>query len=80
MTKSDETAKRVALYLRTSSKEQREAGTIQTQREYLESYARLNRLEVVDSYADDGISGTIPLDEHPAGHRLLQDASAIQPQ
>ena len=55
------TPERVALYIRVSSEEQREAGTIQTQREFLESYCELHGLDVVETYADDGVSGTIPL-------------------
>jgi site-specific DNA recombinase len=31
---------------------------------------------VVDTYADDGVSGTIPLHERPEGRRLLEDAKA----
>src|SRR5215207_2858159 len=65
---------RVALYLRVSSEEQREGGTIQTQREFLESYCQLHDLEVVETYADDGVSGTIPLNERPEGRKLLKDA------
>ena len=65
---------RVALYLRVSSEEQRDAGTIQTQREFLESYCQLHGLDVEETYADDGVSGTIPLGERPEGRRLLEDA------
>src|SRR5215216_2838256 len=65
---------RVALYLRVSSEEQRDAGTIQTQSEFLEGYCHLHSLEVVDTYADDGVSGTVSLPERPAGRRLLEDA------
>jgi site-specific DNA recombinase len=65
---------RVALYLRVSSEEQRDAGTIQTQAEFLESYCQLHDLEVAETYSDDGVSGTIPLHERPAGRRLLEDA------
>jgi len=65
---------RVALYLRVSSEEQRGAGTIQTQREFLEGYYQLHDLEVAEIYADDGVSGTIPLHERPEGRRLLEDA------
>jgi site-specific DNA recombinase len=69
-------AERVALYLRVSSEEQRDAGTIQTQEEFLDEYGSLYNLEVVDAYADDGVSGTIPLHERPEGKRLLEDAKA----
>ncbi len=54
-------AERVALYMRTSSDEQR-------------AHARRMGFEVVEPYADDGVSGVIPLHERPAGARLLRDA------
>jgi site-specific DNA recombinase len=65
---------RVALCLRVSSEEQRERETIEIQREFLQEYCRLYSLEVVQIYADDGVSGTIPLHERPEGRRLLEDA------
>jgi site-specific DNA recombinase len=65
---------RVALYLRVSSEEQRERETIEIQREFLQEYCRLYGLEVVQIYADDGVSGTVPLHERPEGRRLLEDA------
>lgn len=67
---------RVALYLRVSSDEQRERESIKTQREFFEQYCELYGLEVTEIYADDGISGTIPLHERPEGRRLLEDARA----
>src|SRR5919199_5708481 len=67
-------AEGVALYLRVSSEEQREAGTIETQREFLERHCELHGLEVAQTYSDDGVSGTNPLHERPAGRRLLEDA------
>jgi site-specific DNA recombinase len=30
--------------------------------------------EIVEVYADDGVSGAIPLHERPAGQKLLADA------
>jgi site-specific DNA recombinase len=67
---------RVALYLRVSSLEQRDRQTIEIQREALPKYCELHGLEVIETYADDGISGTIPLRERPEGRRLLEDAKA----
>jgi site-specific DNA recombinase len=67
---------RVALYLRVSSEEQRKRQTIQTQREFLSEYARVMELKVVDTYSDDGVLGTMPLQERPQGKRLLEDAEA----
>jgi site-specific DNA recombinase len=65
---------RVGLCLRVSSEEQRDRETIEIQREFLKEYCRLYGLEVVQIYADDGVSGTIPLHERPEGRRLLEDA------
>src|SRR5215217_5334050 len=65
---------RVALYLRVSSEEQRDRETIEIQREFLEPYCELYGFKVVKTYADDGVSGTIPLHERPEGRQLLDDA------
>src|SRR5215218_7409457 len=65
---------RVALLLRVSSEEQRDRETIEIQREFLQEYCRLYGLEVAQVYADDGVSGTIPLHERLEGSRLLEDA------
>ena|SRR5215213_8481589 len=67
---------RVALYLRVSSVEQREQGTIETQQRYLERYADERGLKVVGTYADDDVSGTIPFHERAEGRWLLEDAKA----
>jgi site-specific DNA recombinase len=69
-----EAPERVALYMRVSSEEQRDRETIEIQREFLQEYCRLYGLEVAQVYADDGLSGTIPLHERPEGGRLLEDA------
>jgi site-specific DNA recombinase len=66
----------VALYLRVSSEEQRDRETIKIQDDFLEQYRSLYELGVADIYKDDGISGTIPLQERPEGRRLLEDAKA----
>ncbi len=65
---------RVALYLRVGSEEQRDAGTIETQREFLLRHAERSGFEVAETYADDSISGTVPLHKRPEGARLLEDA------
>ena len=64
----------VALYLRVSTEEQRERQSIATQREYAERYCALHQLQVTAVYADDGVSGTLPLAARPAGARILPDA------
>lgn len=75
-TNSSEQPERVALCLRVSSEEQRERETIEIQRDFLTQYCGLYGLEIAGVYADDGVSGTIPLQERPEGRRLLEDARA----
>jgi site-specific DNA recombinase len=64
----------VAVYLRVSTEEQRERQSIQTQRDFAQRYCDLHQLPIHETYADDGVSGTIPLHARPAGHQLLDDA------
>jgi site-specific DNA recombinase len=64
----------VAVYLRVSTEEQRERQSISTQREFAERYCSLHQLNVIQVYADDGVSGTIPLESRPEGGRMLKDA------
>src|SRR5260370_42555875 len=64
----------VALYLRVSTEEQRERQSIATQREFAERYCALHQLNVSVVYADDGVSGALPLPSRPAGSRILPDA------
>jgi DNA invertase Pin-like site-specific DNA recombinase len=68
-------AERVALYLRVSSEEQRDHDNIDLQAQFFADYTRLYGLEVIHTYTDDGVSGTIPLAERPEGARLLEDAA-----
>lgn len=65
---------RAAVYLRVSTEDQRERQTILTQRATAASFCIANDIQIADYYADDGISGTVPLRERPAGRRLLDDA------
>jgi site-specific DNA recombinase len=64
----------VGVYLRVSTEEQRERQTIATQRDFGTRFAGLHQLPVHAEYADDGVSGTVPLESRPAGRRLLEDA------
>jgi site-specific DNA recombinase len=64
----------VALYMRVSSEDQADRGTIDAQRDFLRQFASLYQLPMADEYADDGVTGTLPLGERPEGRRLLQDA------
>src|SRR5271155_4048963 len=64
----------VGVYLRVSTEEQRERQSIATQRDFAGRYCDLHQLPVHALYADDGVSGTIPLDRRPEGAKLLRDA------
>jgi site-specific DNA recombinase len=66
----------IALYMRVSTEDQADRGTIEAQRDFLRQFASLYQLPVADEYADDGVTGTLPLGERPEGQRLLQDAEA----
>ena len=63
-----------AVLLRVSSEEQRERQTIATQREFIARWCAKEQIVPVEWYADDGVSGTIPLDQRPAGAKLLRVA------
>ena len=64
----------VAVYLRVSTEEQRERQSIATQREFGERYCQLHKLAVYRTYADDGVTGTVPLEQRPDGGQILRDA------
>lgn len=74
---TSERRRRVATYERVSSEDQRERETIKTQTEALaRELDRRSDVELVGRYVDDGVSGTVPMRERPAGRRLLDDAAA----
>jgi site-specific DNA recombinase len=69
--------RRAAIYKRVSSDDQAERGTIATQADELRRrLAAEPDVTIVGEYDDDGISGTIPLEDRPAGSTLLADARA----
>lgn len=74
----DETPFPIALYARTSSDDQVQAGTIKNQLDALHFQAEHGLVPhpIAGVYTDDGVSGTIPIGKRPDGRRLLQDAEA----
>lgn len=67
----------IALYLRVSTDDQKTAATIENQIRELEEYLKQNpQFKVYKWYKDDGVSGTIPFTERPAGKQLIEDAKA----
>lgn len=61
-------------YGRVSSDDQRDAETIKNQITEVTRYADAHGISIGEWYLDDGITGTVPLDERPEGTRLLTDA------
>jgi site-specific DNA recombinase len=70
----DNTPTSAVAYCRVSSAQQEERETIQNQIDFAANYCKLNNIELTHIYKDDGITGTLPLNERPAGQELLQDA------
>lgn len=64
----------VAIYARVSSEDQAERGTIENQLEFAGKYCDLHQLRIIEWYKDDGISGTVSLEEREEGKRLIEDA------
>ncbi len=67
---------KVAVYCRVSSEDQRERETIATQRDFAERYCALHDIRIHDFYLDDGVSGTLSMEQRSEGARLLTDAKA----
>ena len=67
----------IATYARVSSDEQRDRQTVLNQRAALSRHLGSQPSFVVfKHYEDDGVSGTIPLEDRPAGGPLVRDARA----
>ena len=64
----------VGIYSRVSTEEQRERQSIETQREFAERYCALHNLPIHRFYADEGISGTVPVALRPEARRFIEDA------
>ena len=73
---SPTTPSRAAVYCRVSSEAQQERQTITTQVDFAKKFCDLNNIEITETYLDDGVTGTLPLQERPAGAQLLRDAKA----
>lgn len=74
---------RLSIYARVSSDEQRQNLTIQPQVETAQQWIKLQQmlhkpLDLYETYLDDGVSGTIPFAERPAGKRILEAAAERQ--
>jgi site-specific DNA recombinase len=64
----------VAIYCRVSTTDQQDRGTIESQIEFARKYCELHEIEIYNIFKDDGTTGTLPLQERPAGSELMQAA------
>ena len=64
----------VAIYARVSTEEQRERHSIETQYEFGQRFCALHKLPVFRIFADNGVSGTVPLERRPDGSEILREA------
>ena len=65
----------IATYARVSSDEQRDRHTVRNQRAALDRRLCSEQgLHVFRHYEDDGVSGTVPFEDRPAGRALARDA------
>jgi site-specific DNA recombinase len=68
--------KKIAIYCRVSSDDQKERDTIENQVEILRTYTEMkSELQIYKEYLDNGISGTIPFEQRPGGKDLIEDAA-----
>lgn len=59
-------------YARVSTDLQREKESIKTQVDLIERYCVERGYKLVETIQDDGVSGTLPLEQRPGGRRLLE--------
>lgn len=58
-------------YARVSTEEQAQGQSIGTQNKVIQGCAMMRGEEIVEVFADEGVSGTMPLELRPAGSRLV---------
>ncbi|WP_085829365.1 recombinase family protein [Clostridium massiliodielmoense] len=64
----------IAVYCRVSTEDQQERKTIENQIDFAQKYCDLHELKIFKIYREDGVSGTIPLEDRPQGKQLIKDA------
>lgn len=69
-------ATKIAAYFRVSTDEQEAKGTIRNQIEFAQKFSELHGFTIDETYLDDGVTGTLPLEMRDGGFRLLEDAKA----
>lgn len=67
--------RKIAAYCRVSTEKEDQLMSLQAQKDFFEEYANRNKLELVELYADEGISGT-KLKNRKEFKRMMGDAEA----
>lgn len=65
---------KVAVYSRVSTEDQANRNTIENQVTFAEKYCDLHELDIFKIYKEEGISGTVPLNEREEGKKLIEAA------
>ncbi len=69
-------SKRVAIYIRVSTEEQKNEGlSIIAQKNTLYDYCKFKGWSVAREYKDEGVSGSIPIHKRPEGSKLIHDSN-----
>ena len=77
MSPKNKKIERIACYIRVSTQEQKLHGlSLDAQREALKRYAEEHKLNIIDWYEDEGVSGRKLIRRRPALQRMLNDAKA----
>jgi site-specific DNA recombinase len=66
----------IGFYARVSTDEQREQQTIENQIEYATGRFKLDKIQCDKWYIENGVTGTIALEDRPEGKRVLDDATS----
>src|SRR5947209_2752351 len=64
---------RVVAYCRVSSREQAKKETIETQVDKIGQYCRMQEWELVKTYRDEAVSGTVQVEDRIFGAQMLRD-------
>ena len=78
-TKKDRESDKVVGYARVSTVKQSEEGySLEAQRERIEDYCKLWKLNLVEIVEDAGVSASTPLGKRPGGARVLELLESVE--
>lgn len=69
---------KVIAYLRVSTKRQGDSGLgLEAQQDYIDTACRANGWTVAQTFIEAGVSGTVPLEDRPAGKKAIEACKAL---